>query len=50
MKTRRIEVIKPTIEDKTTNQISFDSSGKFRGYVVIDTDLEFAKCLRSEKF
>ena len=48
MKIRRIEVIKPTIENKTANQISVDCSGKFGGYVITDTDSEFAKYIRSE--
>ena len=43
MKTRRIEVIKPIIEDKTTNQVSFACSRKDRGPVISETDLEFAK-------
>ena len=43
MKTRRIEVIKPIVEDKTTSLINFHCSTKYRGPVITETDLEFAK-------
>ena len=43
MKPRRIEVIKPKIEDKTTNQINFGCSGNDGGPIITHTDKEFAK-------
>ena len=48
METRRIEFIKPQIEDKTSSQINFGCSIKYGGPVIADIDLDFAKiCLRS---
>ena len=47
MKTRRIEVKRPIIEDKTANQINFSFSRKVGGLFTTETDLEFAKiCVR----
>ena len=43
METRRIEVIKPIIEDETTNQINFGCSTIYGGPVITETQLEFAK-------
>ena len=43
MKTRRFEVIKPKIEDKTANPINFGCSRKFGGPVITESDFEFAK-------
>ena len=43
MKPRRIEVIKPKIEDKTTNQINFSCSENDGGPIITQTDKEFAK-------
>ena len=43
MKTRRFEVIKPIIEDKTANPINFGCSRKFKVPVITETDLDFAK-------
>ena len=46
IKTRRIEVIKPITEDRTTNQINFGCSRKDRGPIITENDLEFKKiCL-----
>ena len=41
MRTRRIEVIKPTI--KSANSNNFGCSRKFGGPVITETDLELAK-------
>ena len=43
MKTYRNEVIKPINEDETAHQMNFSSSKRKRqGYVISETDLEFA--------
>ena len=47
MKTRRIEVIKPIIEDKTANQVNLGCSGKNGSPLIIEIDLQVTKlCLR----
>ena len=43
METRRIEVIRPLIEDKTTSQFKFVCSTKYGVPVITETELEFAK-------
>ena len=43
MKTCRIEVIRPKIEDKTANQITLGCTSKDGGTVITETDLEFKK-------
>ena len=43
MKTRRIEVTKPIIEDKTANQVHFCCSRKDVVPVITETDLMFRK-------
>ena len=53
METRRIEVIKPIIENKTTIRINFGCSTKYKDSVISEIDLEFAKkrlnCLTLKK-
>ena len=44
MKTRRIEVIKPIIEDNTDKHINFGGNRKNKGTVITETDL-FAKII-----
>ena len=43
MKTRRIEVIKPIIAEKTTNHNNFGCSRKVEGPVITKTDLRVRK-------
>ena len=43
MKTRRIEVIKPIIEDNTANQVNLGCSRKSGSPVIIEIDLQFRK-------
>ena len=42
MKTRRIEVRKPIIEDKTAHQVHFDCSKQDGCPVIAEIDLQFA--------